>query len=145
MYNATFISDLHLGSKHCQADKLYDFLKNLKTKKLYLVGDILDGWRLKKKWYWPKSHNKVVKLILDMAKDIEVVYITGNQVEYLIGLTIAVPRKLTSVFHRDKYGIAWIFGGPSFPRFFIFSLLNNSAYCIRMFLCKSIFDIRLGR
>lgn len=83
MYNATFISDLHLGSKHCQADKLYDFLKNLKTKKLYLVGDILDGWRLKKKWYWPKSHNKVVKLILDMAKDIEVVYITGNHDEFL--------------------------------------------------------------
>ena len=83
MYNATFVSDLHLGSKHCQADKLYDFLKNLKTKKLYLVGDILDGWRLKKKWYWPKSHNKVVKLILDMAKDIEVVYITGNHDEFL--------------------------------------------------------------
>ena len=60
-YNAVFISDLHLGSKHCQSDKLLDFIKTVETNNLFLVGDIIDGWRLSKKWYWPKEHSNMAK------------------------------------------------------------------------------------
>jgi UDP-2,3-diacylglucosamine pyrophosphatase LpxH len=80
-YNSVFISDLHLGSKHCQSDKLLEFIKTLETNNLFLVGDIIDGWRLSKKWYWPKEHSKIIKEIL--KKDIPVTYIPGNHDEFL--------------------------------------------------------------
>ena len=66
-YNAVFISDLHLGSKHCQSDKLLDFIKTVETNNLFLVGDIIDGWRLSKKWYWPKEHSNIIKEILKIS------------------------------------------------------------------------------
>ncbi len=82
-YKSVFISDLHLGSKHCNADKLLKFLDGLETEKLYLVGDIIDGWRLQKKWYWPNKHNKIVQKLIKIAKRSEVIYITGNHDEFL--------------------------------------------------------------
>ena len=82
-YKSVFISDLHLGSKHCNADKLLKFLDGLETEKLYLVGDIVDGWRLQKKWYWPNKHNKIVQKLIKIAKKSEVIYITGNHDEFL--------------------------------------------------------------
>ena len=82
-YKSVFISDLHLGSKHCNADKLLKFLDDLETEKLYLVGDIIDGWRLQKKWYWPTKHNKIVQKLIKIAKRSEVIYITGNHDEFL--------------------------------------------------------------
>jgi UDP-2,3-diacylglucosamine pyrophosphatase LpxH len=82
-YKSVFISDLHLGSKHCNADKLLKFLDDLETEKLYLVGDIIDGWRLQKKWYWPNKHNKIVQKLIKIAKRSEVIYITGNHDEFL--------------------------------------------------------------
>lgn len=81
-YKSVFISDLHLGSKHCNADALLDFLKNLETEKLYLVGDIIDGWRLHKRWYWPKKHNQIVRKLLKLSEECEVIYITGNHDEF---------------------------------------------------------------
>ena len=59
-YKTIFLSDIHLGSRACQADLLLDFLKYNDSEKMYLVGDIVDGWRLKRSWYWPQSHNDVV-------------------------------------------------------------------------------------
>lgn len=80
-YRSVFISDLHLGSKHCNSEALLDFLSNLSTEKLYLVGDIVDVWRLKKKWYWPKIHNQILRKILKISEKTEVTYITGNHDE----------------------------------------------------------------
>lgn len=80
-YKSVFISDLHLGSKHCNSDELLYFLSKIKTEKLYLVGDIIDIWRLKKNWYWPKTHNKIVRKILKLSEKTEVIYITGNHDE----------------------------------------------------------------
>jgi len=78
-YKSIFISDIHLGSRGCKADLLCDFLKNNSCKNLYLVGDIIDGWRLKQKFYWPQSHTDVVRKILKAAKnDTKVTYIVGN-------------------------------------------------------------------
>jgi UDP-2,3-diacylglucosamine pyrophosphatase LpxH len=82
-YKSVFISDLHLGSKHCNSEKLLEFLDTLNTEKLYLVGDIVDGWRLHKKWYWPKAHNKIVQKLIKISKKTEIIYITGNHDEFL--------------------------------------------------------------
>lgn len=82
-YRSIFISDLHLGTKGCQADVLNDFLKNHSCETLYLVGDILDFWKLKSgKWHWPQSHTNVIRKILGKAKNgTEVIYILGNHDE----------------------------------------------------------------
>ena len=67
-YRAVFISDLHLGSKHCNSDALLEFLTNINTEKLFLVGDIIDGWRLQKKWFWPHRHNRILQHILYISR-----------------------------------------------------------------------------
>lgn len=83
-YRALFISDVHLGSKGCQAHLLLDFLKYNRADTIYLVGDIIDGWRLKKHWYWPQEHNDVVQRFLQASrKGTKVVYLPGNHDEFL--------------------------------------------------------------
>lgn len=78
-YRAIFISDIHLGSRGCKADELCDFLKHNTAENLFLVGDIVDGWRLKRRFYWPQSHTNVVRRILTAAKrNTKVVYLPGN-------------------------------------------------------------------
>ena len=85
-YRALFISDVHLGSKGCQAEALLEFLKYNTADTLYLVGDIIDGWRLRKKWFWPQSHTNVIESILSAAKKgTDVYYIAGNHDEFLRG------------------------------------------------------------
>ena len=82
-YRAVFISDLHLGTPGCQAEALLDFLKSHSSDHLYLVGDIIDGWQLRRKWYWPQAHNDVVQKILRrVRKGCHVVYVPGNHDEF---------------------------------------------------------------
>jgi UDP-2,3-diacylglucosamine pyrophosphatase LpxH len=74
-----FISDVHLGTRGCQADLLLEFIRAVDCDHLYLVGDIIDGWKLKSGWFWPQSHNDVVQKILRLArKGVAVTYIPGN-------------------------------------------------------------------
>src|SRR6478735_8667283 len=81
-HRAIFLSDIHLGTRGCQAELLLDFLRKNESEHLYLVGDIVDGWRLKRWWYWPQSHNDVVQKILRKArKGTNVVYVPGNHDE----------------------------------------------------------------
>ncbi len=76
---SAFISDIHLGTRGCQAERLLDFIRRLDCETLYLVGDIVDGWKMKSGWYWPQAHNDVVQKILRMARrGVRVVYIPGN-------------------------------------------------------------------
>lgn len=78
-FRAVFISDLHLGAGGARADDAADFLKRIDCDHLYLVGDILDMWRLKRRWFWPESNNRVVRRILKLAKrGTKVTYIPGN-------------------------------------------------------------------
>jgi UDP-2,3-diacylglucosamine pyrophosphatase LpxH len=80
--NAAFLSDIHLGSRHCQADYLLRFLKSLECKTLYLVGDIVDLWSLKNQWHWPDSHTLVMNEFIKLAKaGTRVVYVPGNHDE----------------------------------------------------------------
>jgi hypothetical protein len=81
-HRTIFISDIHLGTRGCQAELLLDFLKRNECDHLYLVGDIVDGWRLKRWWYWPQAQNDVVQKILRKArKGSNVIYIPGNHDE----------------------------------------------------------------
>ena len=83
-YRALFISDVHLGTRGCQAEKLLDFLREYDAETIYLVGDIVDGWALKGGWYWPQPHNDVVQKLLRKArKGARIVYIPGNHDEVL--------------------------------------------------------------
>ena len=93
-YRTIWISDIHLGTSGCQAEYLLDFLKHNEAETFYLVGDIIDGWRLKKSWYWPQAHNDVVQKILrKVRKGSEVFYIPGNHDEVarqFIGMTLSL-------------------------------------------------------
>ncbi|MEC3911617.1 UDP-2,3-diacylglucosamine diphosphatase [Sphingobium sp. CR2-8] len=81
-YRTIWISDIHLGTRGCNAAMLIDFLDNVDSDTIYLVGDIIDGWRLKKRFYWPASHNDVVWRLMKRAKrGTRVVYIPGNHDE----------------------------------------------------------------
>lgn len=84
-YRTIFISDVHLGTRDSQADKLNNFLKNNTCETLYLVGDILDVWRIQQnKWRWKQSHTNVVRRILGHAKrGTRVIYVAGNHDEFL--------------------------------------------------------------
>lgn len=82
-YRAIFISDLHIGTPGFQADALLDFLKHHPSEMLYLVGDIVDGWQLRRRWFWPQSHNDVVQKLLRRArKGCRVIYVPGNHDEF---------------------------------------------------------------
>ncbi|HRP79891.1 MAG TPA: UDP-2,3-diacylglucosamine diphosphatase, partial [Aquamicrobium sp.] len=83
-YRSLFISDVHLGTRGAQADALLEFLREHDADTIYLIGDIVDGWRLRNGWYWPQSHNDVVQKILRKArKGARVIYIPGNHDEFL--------------------------------------------------------------
>ncbi len=81
-YRTIWISDVHLGTRGCNADMLIDFLDHVDSETMYLVGDMIDGWRLKKKFYWPASHNDVVWRLLKRARrGTRMIYIPGNHDE----------------------------------------------------------------
>ena len=83
-FRTVWISDIHLGTRGCNAALLVDFLRSIECETLYLVGDIVDGWRLRKGWYWPDAHNEVVRRILKMAhRGTRVVFVAGNHDEML--------------------------------------------------------------
>ncbi len=82
-YRAIWISDVHLGTRGCKAEFLLDFLRCTESEYLYLVGDMIDGWRLRRSWYWPQAHNDVVQKLLRKArKGTKVWFIPGNHDEF---------------------------------------------------------------
>ena len=77
-----WISDVHLGTPGCQAHALLDFLRTVDCETLFLVGDIIDGWQLRRSWYWPQAHNDVVQKVLRKArKGTQVIFVPGNHDE----------------------------------------------------------------
>ncbi len=154
-FRTIWISDIHLGTRGCKADFLLDFLKRTESEKLYLVGDIIDGWRLKKSWYWPQSHNDVVQKVLRKArKGTEVVFLPGNHDEMFrtfLGLhfggvkiankaihTTADGRRLL-ILHGDRFD-----GVVRYARWVAF--LGDGAYALAL-LANHWFNIarrRLG-
>jgi UDP-2,3-diacylglucosamine pyrophosphatase LpxH len=112
-FRTLFLSDVHLGTKGCQADQLLDFLRHHEADTIYLVGDIVDGWQLKSNWYWPQLHNDVVQKILRQArKGVRIVYVPGNHDEFL----------------RDYYGTH--FGGIEVAESAIHNAANGRRYLV---------------
>ncbi|MGE0626735.1 MAG: UDP-2,3-diacylglucosamine diphosphatase [Hyphomicrobiaceae bacterium] len=85
-YRAIFISDLHLGTRSCRADAILDFLRDYDADTIYLVGDVVDFWRLRHAPFWPQQHNDVIqKLLRKVRKGSRLVFIPGNHDEALGG------------------------------------------------------------
>ena len=109
-YRSVFISDTHLGTRGCRSDFLADFLRRTSCDHLFLVGDIIDGWRLRKSWYWDETHDEVLRLILRKARaGTAVTYIPGNHDEMFrawlpMGLEIAGIRLRQEAFHTTAAG-----------------------------------------
>jgi len=84
-YRSIFISDVHLGTRDCKSFQLLDFLKHNTCDTLYLVGDIIDGWKIQQnRWRWDQSHTNIIRKILSFTKkDVKVIYIAGNHDEFL--------------------------------------------------------------
>ncbi|WP_420403518.1 UDP-2,3-diacylglucosamine diphosphatase [Nisaea sp.] len=140
-----FLSDLHLGTRHCQADLIIDFLEAHESEVIYLIGDIIDGWRLKRSWYWPTAHDAVYRAILRKARrGVKVFYIPGNHdafvrrfsgkrirnveiLDHAIHETAAGRRYL--VTHGDQYDLVvqnarWL--ADLGDRFYEFALTTNT-------------------
>ncbi len=103
-----FISDVHLGTKGAQAEMLLDFLRYHDADTIYLIGDIIDGWKLKNGWYFPQSHNDVVQKLLRKArKGARVIYIPGNHDEFFrdfLGLTFGGVEMYENFIHKAADG-----------------------------------------
>ena len=107
-FRALFISDLHLGTRGCQAALMLDFLRHHDADTIYLVGDIVDGWRLKTGWYWPQSHNDIVqKLLRKVRKGARMIFVPGNHDEFArdyVGLTLGGVEVMRHTIHTTADG-----------------------------------------
>ncbi|WP_149538469.1 UDP-2,3-diacylglucosamine diphosphatase [Siccirubricoccus phaeus] len=107
-YRTIFLSDIHLGTRGCRADFLLDFLSRAECERLFLVGDVVDGWRLRKSWYWTEEFDEVVRHILAMARrGVEVTYIPGNHDEMFrdwLGLEVAGVKLEREAVHEAADG-----------------------------------------
>jgi UDP-2,3-diacylglucosamine pyrophosphatase LpxH len=107
-FRTIWISDTHLGTAGCQAELLLDFLKSTDCETLYLVGDIIDGWQLRKGWYWPPRHNDIIRCVLKKAKHgTRVVYVPGNHDEAFrdyVGLNVGGIELAGEALHMTADG-----------------------------------------
>lgn len=114
-----FISDVHLGTPGCKAEGLLDFLKHLECETLFLVGDIVDGWQLRRRWFWPQAHNDVVQKVLrKVRKGTRVILVPGNHDEFArryAGLEFGGIEVHEEFFHQTVDGRKlWITHGDHF-------------------------------
>jgi UDP-2,3-diacylglucosamine pyrophosphatase LpxH len=118
-FRTIWISDTHLGTSGARAMELLHFLKHTRSETLYLVGDIIDGWQLKKRWYWPQPHNDVIQKILRKARHgTKVYYIPGNHDEAareFTGLTFGEIEICEDAIHINPEGKRfWVVHGDLF-------------------------------
>ncbi len=138
-FRTIWISDVHLGTRGCNAEILVDFLHSVECETLYLVGDIIDGWRLRKGWYWPDAHNEVIRRVLKMAhRGTRVVFVVGNHDEMLreyAGLTFGGVELVLEAVHRTADGRRLLVThGDSFDGVVLYAkwlaLLGDKAYSV---------------
>lgn len=153
-YRTIWISDIHLGTPGCKADLLLDFLKSTECETLYLVGDIIDGWQLRKGWYWPSRHNDVVRCVLKKAKHgTRVVYVPGNHDEAFrgyVGLQLGGIELAHDVMHLTADGRRLlVLHGDEFDGVVLYAkwlaLLGDSAYTLLLKLNHVVNWIRRKR
>jgi len=155
-FRTVFLSDIHLGTRGCKAAYLLDFLRHIEADKIYLVGDIVDGWRLKKSWYWTPDHNDVVRKLLKRARQgTEIVYIPGNHDEALrdyIGFDFAGVTIRRDDIHVGADGRRyWVLHGDEFDSIVRYArwlaFLGDYAYALLLELNRVVDWVRrrLGR
>jgi UDP-2,3-diacylglucosamine pyrophosphatase LpxH len=149
-----FISDTHLGTAGCNAELLLDFLKTVDCETLYLVGDIVDGWQLRKGWYWPPRHNDVVRCVLKKAKHgTRVVYVPGNHDEAFrgyVGLDLGGIELVSEAVHLTADGRRLlIIHGDEFDGVVLYArwlaFLGDSAYTLLLKLNRILNWVRRKR
>jgi len=151
-FRTIWISDIHLGTKDCKAKELLDFIKHCRTQKIYLVGDIIDGWALKKRWFWPQEHNDVIQKLLRQArKGTEVIFIPGNHDEFarqFCGLNFGGIQ----VRHDDVHVTAdgkklWVTHGDLYDNIMQYArwiaFIGDRAYTFALWLNRAFNRIRL--
>jgi UDP-2,3-diacylglucosamine pyrophosphatase LpxH len=107
-YRSIFLSDIHLGTKYSNAELLLEFLKSTEADHYYLVGDIIDGWMMRKKVYWPQEHNNVIQFFLKQSKkSVRVTFVTGNHDEFLreyAGIEMGNIKLVNEAIHHGENG-----------------------------------------
>ncbi|MEM9667104.1 MAG: UDP-2,3-diacylglucosamine diphosphatase, partial [Bacteroidota bacterium] len=150
-YRTIWISDLHLGTRDAKTAFLLDFLRQNESEYLYLVGDVVDGWALRRSWYWDQTHNTVIqKLLRKVRKGTKVVYIPGNHDEFargyyglhLGGIVIrpqavhtTADRRQLLVLHGDEFD-----GVIRYARWL--SVLGSQAYQLALWLNRRVNRLR---
>lgn len=107
-YPAIWLSDIHLGDRDCKAEFLLDFLKSTSCDTLYLVGDMIDLWAMKRSFFWPPSHHAVLRKIISLANSgTNVIYIPGNHdelVREIIGTSVLNIKIHNEYIHTTRAG-----------------------------------------
>mgnify|MGYP001553124032 FL=1 len=107
-YRAIWISDTHLGGRDLQNQKLLQFLLSTESEYLYLVGDIIDVWKVKFRWFWPKINDQIIAAIINKANNgTKVFYLPGNHDEILhkyCGMNICGISVVNEVVHETEDG-----------------------------------------
>ena len=107
-YRTIWLSDVHLGTRGCKARPLLDFLRHNEASYYYLVGDMFDGWQLRKSWFWLQEHNDVIQKILrKVRKGANVTYLPGNHDEFLhhyVGLQFGGIHVAREAMHTTADG-----------------------------------------
>ena len=150
-YRTIWISDTHLGTPGAQAGALLHFLKYTRSETLYLVGDIVDGWQLKKRFYWPQEHNDVIQKLLRKARHgTRVVYIPGNHDEaarHYIGFNFGEVAIKDDEVHKTADGKRlWVVHGDLFDNVIQharwLAYLGDRAYVLLLKLNRLVNGIR---
>ena len=140
-YRTVWISDIHLGTRGCNAAMLIDFFDHVDCETMYLVGDIIDGWRLKKRLFWPPEHNDIVWRVLKRAgRGTRVVYIPGNHDEMMrpfAGLNFGGVEIMREAVHETANGRRLlVLHGDEFDAVMLahrwLAVLGDTAYTVLM-------------
>ena len=150
-YRAIFVSDIHLGTRRAQAEALLGFLRQTDSDYLYLVGDVVDSWSLRKTWIWLQSHNDVIqKLLRKGRKGTKLIYIPGNHDENFrdfVNLRFGKVAILEETIHTSATGKRYlVLHGDKFDGVVCFApwlaKLGDSAYEASMSLNAGINRVR---
>jgi len=153
-FRTVWISDTHLGTAGCKAELLLDFLKSTDCETLYLVGDIIDGWQLRKGWYWPTRHNDIVRCVLKKAKHgTRVIYVPGNHDEAFrdfLGLNLGGIELVPQAMHETADGRRLlVLHGDEFDGVVLYAkwlaVLGDNAYTLLLQLNRVLNWVRRKR
>lgn len=107
-FRSVWISDVHLGTREAHTELLYDFLDSIRCDYLYLVGDIIDVWAMRKRWFWPVQYNELLhKLLKRSRKGAKVSYIPGNHDEFfreMVGYQFGDVEIVSHAYHETADG-----------------------------------------